>query len=296
MHIPRRFLPPLSWLSAFESVARLGSVTDAAAELDLTQGAVSRQIQKLEQQLQVSLFVRERRRLAVTPAGRAYATEVQKSLTNLANATVALKSNPEGGVLELAILPAFGTHWLAPRLPAFLSRNPGVTINLATRTVPFEFALEKFHAAIHFGQDDWFGTGSLKLMEEEVVPVASPLVCEGRLTLDKLKNLPLLQLETRSGAWSQWFEQQGSGQPQTSGIEFDQFATMLKATVFGTGAALMPRYLVEAELAEGTLVTDETAQRTSMGAYYLVWPEALADHPPVAAFRRWIAAEVSEQR
>ncbi|WP_299351116.1 LysR substrate-binding domain-containing protein [uncultured Shimia sp.] len=294
MHVPRRFLPPLPWLSAFESVARLESVTEAAVELDLTQGAVSRQIQKLEDQLDVALFHREKRRLTVTPAGRAYAVEVQKALSGVANATLALKANPEGGLLELAILPAFGAHWLAPRLPTFLAEYPGVTLNLATRTAPFEFAIDQFHAAIHFGQDDWPGTQSLKLMDEEVVPVAAPSICGGVLTMGQLKTLPLLQLQTRSWAWQQWFERQGQNYRPSKGIAFDQFATMLQATVFGAGAALMPRYLVEADLAKGTLVSDPNASRTSLGAYYLVWPDALNDHPPIVALRTWAADQVSK--
>lgn len=295
MLISRRFLPPLPWLSAFESVARLGSVTEAAFELDLTQGAVSRQIQKLEELLEIPLFQREKRKLVVTPAGRAYAAEVQSAITGIANATLALKSNPEGGLLELAILPAFGTHWLAPRLPEFLAEHPGVTINLATRVVPFDFAQEKFHAAIHYGMDDWPGTHSLKLMEEEVLPVVSPELCNGPiLTAKRLTQVPLMQLQTRTGVWDRWFEHQGLEPDQAPRIEFDQFATMLKATIFGAGAALMPSYLVEKELADGTLVTLKDAKMTSIGAYYLVWPEHLGDYPPVVALRKWIGSYLGE--
>lgn len=294
MMISRRFLPPLPWLSAFESVTRLGSVTDAAAELDLTQGAVSRQIQKLEDLLEVQLFHREKRRLVVTPAGRAYAQKVQAAIRSIANATLALKSNPDGGLLDLAILPAFGTHWLAPRLPQFLAKHPGVSINLATRTVPFDFAHEKFHAAVHFGMDNWTGTNSIKLMEEEVLPVVSPDLCKrADLSPQKLMQLPLLQLETRASGWRLWFDRQGLEPALSPGIEFDQFATMLKATIFGAGAALMPRYLVEKELAEGSLITLENAQMTGLGAYYLVWPQSLDDHPPVVAFRSWISTHLN---
>ncbi|SHJ10833.1 transcriptional regulator, LysR family [Shimia gijangensis] len=295
MLISRRFLPPLPWLSAFESVARLGSVTEAAAELDLTQGAVSRQIQKLEELLELQLFHRERRKLVVTPAGRTYASQIQASISAIANATLALKSNPDGGLLELAILPAFGTHWLAPRLPAFLAKHPGVTINLATRIVPFDFGHANFHAAIHYGKDDWPGTHSLKLMEEEVLPVISPDLCEGGdLTLQRLTQVPQMQLATRAGGWKLWFERQGLEDALAPGIEFDQFATMLKAAVFGAGAALMPRYLVENELADGSLITLKGAEMTGIGAYYLVWPESLDDHPPVVAFRHWISSFIDE--
>lgn len=289
MVISRRLLPPLPWLTAFESVARLGSVTDAAAELDLTQGAVSRQIQKLEEQLGLALFVRDRRRLVVTPAGRSYAESVQGLIAGLANATLALKSNPEGGLLELAILPAFGTHWLAPRLPQFLARHPGVTINLATRTEPFDFAQERFHAAIHFGKNDWPGTLGLKLMDEQVVAVVSPQLCrQEALDLERLAQLTHLQLQTRPSAWARWYQRQGVQDAQPATLAFDQFATMLKAAEFGAGAALMPLYLVERHLSQGRLVTLPQAAQTSLGAYYLVWPETLTDHPPVAALRDWV--------
>jgi len=96
MTLPRRFLPPLPWLSAFEAVARLGSVTQAAAELDLTQGAVSRQVQKLEDRLGQRLFTRDRQRLTLTPAGAAYAKELRGALATIASATLSLASNPHG--------------------------------------------------------------------------------------------------------------------------------------------------------------------------------------------------------
>lgn len=299
MLIPRRFLPPLPWLTAFEAVARLGSVTAAANELDLTQGAVSRQIQKLEDLLELRLFQRKNKRLFVTQAGRAYAQDIHTAVLGIANATIALKANPDGGLLDLAILPTFGTHWLAPRLPEFLSAHPGVTVNLTTRTRPFNFTQERFHAAIHFGQDDWPDTQSLKLMDEEMLPVLSPQLCgKGEMTPQNLTRLPLLHLETRADAWSHWFDRQGLDHQPTTGIEFDQFATMLKATIFGAGAALIPRYLIEKELADEALVTLEDAEMTDIGAYYLVWPESLSDHPPVVAFSEWMrhhAAPINEE-
>lgn len=289
MSISRRYLPPLSWLTAFEAVARLGSVTEAAAELDLTQGAVSRQIQKLEEMLDVRLFHRQKRRLVVTPAGKTYGQEIQAAITGISNATLALKSNPDGGLLELAILPAFGTHWLAPRLPEFLGAHPGVTLNLATRTVPFSFGQEKFHAAIHFGAGDWPETNALKLMDEELLPVVSRDLCPaGDLNPSDLAEMSLLHLETRADVWGRWFEAQGILPPKSAGIAFDQFATMHRAVIYGAGAALMPRYLVERDLSEGRLVTIAGAQMRDVGAYYLVWPETLDQHPPVVAFREWV--------
>jgi DNA-binding transcriptional LysR family regulator len=289
MSHPRRFLPPTGWLSAFEAVARRGSVTEAASELNLTQGAVSRQIQKLEEQLEQKLFLRDRKRLSLTPAGETYAAEIREALTRIGNATVALRSNPDGGTLDLAILPAFGTHWLAPRLQAFLSTHPGVTVNLSTRIVPFDFTQEKFHAAIHYGRDNWPGTTALKLMEEELVPVLSPALTQGaRPDAGGIATLPLLQLETRSRIWSNWFEARGITYEGAPGMGFDQFATMHQAAVSGLGVAMLPRFMVEADLASGKLVTVEGGAIDGPGAYYLVWPETRADYPPLRVFREWL--------
>lgn len=286
----RRYLPPLPWLVAFETVARLGSVTEAAHALDLSQGAVSRQILKLEGLLQSQLFLRVKKRLILTPQGAAYAEQVRGAIDRIANASINLATNPEGGALELAILPTFGAHWLAPRLAEFVAAYPGVTLNLTTRTVPFDFTTERFHAAIHFGRDDWPGAGSKKLMDEVIVPVISPGLVSGRTVagLDEIRELLLLRLRTRQNAWPEWFEAQGQPLARDSGMEFDQFATMLQAVLGGVGAALMPNYLVEADLKAGRLATVANARPTSQGAYFLVWPETMADYPPLVAFRDWL--------
>lgn len=286
----RRYLPPLPWLVAFETVARLGSVTEAAAVLDLSQGAVSRQILKLEELLESQLFLRVKKRLILTPQGATYAEQIRDAIDRIADSTINLATNPDGGALELAILPAFGAHLLAPRLAEFVAAYPGVTLNLTTRTSPFDFGKERFHAAIHFGLDDWPGAGSKKLMDEVIVPVVSPSLIGGRTVagIEEIRNLLLLRLRTRQNAWPQWFEAQGQPLVRDSGMEFDQFATMLQAVLGGVGAALMPDYLVEADLRAGRLATVANARSSSLGAYYLVWPEAIADYPPLVAFREWL--------
>jgi LysR family glycine cleavage system transcriptional activator len=288
----RRFLPPLGWLVAFESTARRNSVTAAAAELDLSQGAVSRQIQKLEEQLGVPLFFRVKKRLSLTPQGGAYLDSVRDAVNQIASATVNLSTNPDGGALELAILPAFGTHWLAPRLAEFMALSPGVTLNLSTRTVPFDFSQDDLHAAIHFGHDDWPDTQSLKLMEEATVPVVSPSLIADPYSAQAqhLLDVPLLTLRTRPDAWTWWFAQQGQTTMPEPGMRFDQFATMLQAVLAGLGAALMPRYLVASDLKAGRLVALEQMKPTSLGSYFLVWPGDLSEYPPLAAFREWIAS------
>lgn len=288
MTISRRHIPPIGWLTAFEAVARLGSVTEAAHELNLTQGAVSRQLKKLEELLGVELMQRAGRRVVPTPQGVIYAEQVRGAVNQISNATIALQANPEGGALNLAILPAFGAHWLAPRLPEFLRQHPGITMNMSTRIEPFDFAAEDFHGAIHHGSDNWPNAGALKLWDEEVVPVMAPELFREGMTVQDLAELPRLQLQTRRSVWRMWLDTHGIETVDAPALVVDQFATMHKAVQAGLGVGLMPTYLVEADLKEGRIVTLPQAQPVHDGAYYLVWPESGSDYPALVAFRGWL--------
>ncbi|MGY2812026.1 LysR family glycine cleavage system transcriptional activator [Bradyrhizobium sp. USDA 4506] len=298
MHRPRRFLPSTALLAAFESAARLGSVTLAAGELSLTQSAVSRQIKLLEEQLEVELFARERQAMRLTAAGEAYAREVREALRKITTASFNVRANPRGGTLNLAILPTFGTRWLAPRLPKFLAQNAGITINLATRLTYFDFRTEVLDAAIHFGPQDWHGVEMALLRSEQVVPACSPeLKKQHRFrTADDLNKVPLLSISTRPNAWDQWFSiQHIVGQPGQT-MYFDQFATVARAAMVGVGVALLPTFLIQEELASGKLVRAVNLPMESSERYYLVWPPERSTHPPLIAFRNWLLAEAATDR
>lgn len=270
----------------------------AARELSLTQSAVSRQIKLLEEQLEVELFARERQSIRLTPAGAAYAREIREALRKISTASFNLHANPRGGTLNLAILPTFGTRWLAPRLPKFLVQNPGITINLATRLTYFDFRTEALDAAIHFGPRDWPGVEMVLLRSEEVVPACSPELkkqYDFRSASD-LKKACLLSISTRPNAWDQWFSIQrvdgGSGQT----MYFDQFATVAQAAMVGVGVALLPIFLIQDELASGKLILALDLPMESAERYYLVWPPERSTHPPLVAFRDWLLAETAAGR
>src|SRR6266545_4369318 len=145
-------LPSLDALVAFETAARHQSFTRAAAELNVTQGAISRQIRVLEDRLGVMLFQRVRRRVVLTDSGQAYLLEVRRLLNSLESATLRLMTAGEHTkVLNLAVLPAVATHWLIPRLPDFFSKHPDISISCAIRLSPFDFEADPFDAAIHYG-------------------------------------------------------------------------------------------------------------------------------------------------
>ncbi len=291
----RLSIPSLSALAAFEAASRHGSFTRAAEELNLTQGAVSRQVAHLEQVLGVALFQRIRKRVSLTPAGAAYATEIREGLSRLAAATVsAMAFRGATGVLHLAILPTFGTRWLIPRLPRFTERHPGITINFTTRLVPFDFSREPIDAAIHFGDPVWPGAILHRLMGEEVVPVAAPALVAriGLASPADMLRAPLLQQSTRPRAWASWLEQQGLPPERAlMGPRFEQFAMVSQAAVAGLGLAIVPRFLVEEELRAGSLVIPFDRPVTGSGGYYLVYPEARAEWPAVIAFRDWLLEE-----
>ena len=290
MFAARRYLPSIAALTALEAVDRLGTASAAAAELALTQGAISRQLQALEDQLGLSLMIRERRRLRLTPAAQDYVREVRKALAILSTASLTLRANPTGGSLTLAILPAFGMHWLAPRLGGFAQSHPEVTVNLSTRLKPFDFAATGFDAAIHYGRQDWPGVDYLKLMDEDILAVGAPALLPAPLAAPgEVLGLPLLQLESRTGDWGRWLAHHGVAGPRPAGMLFDQFATMAQGAVHGLGLALLPLFLIERELAEGRLVPAFGAPVRALGSYYLVWPKERPARAPLASFRDWVA-------
>jgi LysR family glycine cleavage system transcriptional activator len=294
MSLSRRFLPSTNALVAFEVAARLQSFSAAAQELCLTQSAVSRQIQALEAQLGTPLFVRERQTVRLTSAGDVYAREIRASLAKISAASRNASEAPSpGGVLNLAILPTFGTRWLTPRLPRFHEANPGICLKLTTRFSPFDFRFDPLDAAIHFGAPEWAGADLAFLMRETVLPACSQAFAEKyrfREPTD-LARAPLLHLASRPDAWNEWFARCRVQAPNRGGMIFDQFSTVAEAAISGLGLALLPRFLVEDELRRGDLVPALDLLAESASSYYLVWPTVRTTYPPHMTFRYWLIRE-----
>ena len=290
MSYQRRLLPSTSMLMALDAAARAGSFTAAARELNLTQGAISRQVSALEDQLDVVLFERAGKTILLTEAGKIYAREVGIALQAIRNASLNAMTNPLGGILNLAILPTFGTRWLMPRFPSFLKENPNITVNFVTKLTAFDFHEENLHAAIHYGQPDWPDATSTFLMSEEVIPVCSPGFLEENPLAqpEDLARLPLLQLTTRPDAWDNWFRSSDLAPPQEQGMAFEQFSIIAQAAVAGLGVALLPKFLIQSELDRKELVVILNMPTKSEAGYYLVTPADKSEHAPVAALREWL--------
>ncbi|MCZ0963612.1 LysR family transcriptional regulator [Paracoccus benzoatiresistens] len=291
----RRYLPNLSLLLAFDGLMRCGSVTGAARELGLTQSTVSRLVQTLEEQLGQPLFLRHRRRLIPTDAASRYHQDVSAALDLIQRGSMSLIANPEGGSINLAVLPTFGTRWLAPRLPAFMTRHPGILVNLTTRFQSVSFSTEPFDAAIIYHQGETMQDHSLRLFDESLTACASPafLAAHPISEPDDLTSLVLLHLQTRPDAWADWFRGQGAQAMPSGGMVMDQFSMMIQAAISGLGVALLPDYLARQEIAEGHLLPILRPAVPGRGAYLLVWPRTQAESRPLVHFRDWLAAEVA---
>lgn len=293
MIAPRRLLPSISSLLALEAVDRLGSATAAADDLALTHSAVSRQLKTLEEQIGVTLLRREGKGLTLTPAGIEYAASIRDYLQDLARASLKIRAAGERSSLNIAVLPAFGTHWLLPRLRQFTGDNPDIIINFATRLSPFDFTREPFDAAIHFGNADWPGANHLELGRERVIPACAPeLINGGPVRPQELLSRPLLHLESRPGAWEDWFARQGCLAGHLRGMLFDQFSQMAEAAALGFGVALLPAFLAEAEFAAGRLKPAVESYTVVDGAYHMVWPQLRNPSRPLQKLLNWLQHSV----
>ncbi|ROL82439.1 LysR family transcriptional regulator [Pseudomonas protegens] len=292
----RRKIPSTAALISFEAAARHESFTKAAQELSLTQGAVCRQIASLEEFLSVELFRRSRRGVKLTEAGLSYSRRVATQLDAVERDTLSVMGQQGANVIELAVVPTFGTQWLLPRLKDFQQQHPEVTVNLTNRTRPFLFADTPFDAAIYFGDADWSGTQSHRLMGEHPVPVCSPAILGSRqqLSAETIAELPLLQQTTRPYAWRQWFNSLQMNVPRDmTGPRYELFSMLAQAAIHDMGIALIPAFLIQRELAEKRLVIANPQALTSIKAYYLMIPERKVESASLRAFRDWLVSQAN---
>ena len=287
----RRKIPSTAALISFEAAARHESFTKAALELSLTQGAICRQIASLEEFLSVELFRRSRRGVKLTEAGLSYSRRVATQLDAVERDTLSVMGQKGANVIELAVVPTFGTQWLLPRLKDFQEQHPEVTVNLTNRTRPFLFADTDFDAAIYFGDADWSGTESHRLMGENPMPVCSPALRGPfmQLSAEQIADLPLLQQTTRPYAWRQWFNSQNLNVPRDmTGPRYELFSMLAQAAMHDMGIALIPPFLIQRELAEKRLVIANPQALSSIKAYYLMIPDRKVESASLRAFRDWL--------
>ena len=285
-------LPPLNALRCFEAVARLGSVTRAAAELQLTHAAVSQQVKGLEHQLGMVLFERQGRGIEVTGDGRAYAEQVRQLLDELGEATRRLQARPRRNELVFATFPSFAAHWLLPRLPRFRARHPEYRIRIQTSMDFQDLRQGMVDIGVRMGEGQWDGLTALRLFQDDVLLVVAPDYNGGRLprTLDQALRQPLMHTEE---TWRHWGEAAGVSQMATRPVSVNDSNLVLEALRLGQTLALERRSLVQTALQEGRLVQLSPIVAPYPYAYWLVWPERAESAEKQERFTAWLQAEVA---
>lgn len=292
-----RLVPSMGALRAFIAVARNASFSRAGDELNLTQGAISRQIKALEEQLGVVLFLRGPGAVRLTEAGQTYLPGISTAIDQIAANTLELMANNgEGASFTIAIPPTFGQRWLIPRLPEFYAQNPQIMINILTRSDRVDLAREHVHLAIQFGETGDIGFEHMPLMRETVVAVCSPELANLTGDLDAIARLPLLHLTSRPYAWRDWFT--ALNRPDLSpgvGLTFEQFSLVAQAAIAGIGAALLPAFLFEEELTSGKLVRLPGPAVASRASYQIIWSNNLNQSRKMRLFIEWLIAKARTQ-
>jgi LysR family glycine cleavage system transcriptional activator len=291
-------LPSLNGLRAFEAAARHLSFTNAAAELNVTQTAISHQIRRLEEELGIRLFIRQNRALALTPQAHDYLPGVRAAFNDLRLATDRLLRKDNDHVLTVSTLASLAAKWLLPRLSAFQEAHPDIDVRITTSTSMVDFKSGDVDAAIRYGRGRWPGLRADWLTADQVFPVCSPALLQGDRPLQTPEDLVHHTLLHSSGGydddWRLWLTAAGlpadiSKQP---GLSFDMIFMTLQAAIDGLGVAVGRTTYVEGDLAKGRLVVPFKISLPADAGFYLVSPEAAANTPKLKAFREWLLASV----
>ena len=288
-------LPSLNGLRFFLAAACAGSFSAAAQHLHLTQGAVSRQIKDLEDDLGEVLFLREARGLRLTTAGQVLIRHVEDAFESLETGVEALHQMHAQGRIELSVnVPqTFGTRWLAPRLAEFTQAHPRITLNVSTEPVQRKQDANRFDCLVMFLDRPWQHGHSQLLRLEEHVAVASPQWFEGGKTPD-LATTPRLLL--KNGAvdlpvWTDWLLAQGMSHPKahehTAKVRFSSLDQAINAAVAGAGIGIVDKAMIVPELRQKRLRL--LPQRKTQGPYGYWWVQ-LAPRRSAAAdqFHLWL--------
>jgi len=295
----RRRLPPLNALRAFETAARHMNFTRAAEELSVTPGAVSQQIQNLEDYVGAALFKRTSRGLLLTDAAQTALPALREAFDRLQEASELLTASVDGRRVTVSAAPSFAAKWLVPRLGRFESDHPEVDVWLSAGMELVDFNAGEVDLAIRYGSGHYAGLEVTRLMSETVIPVASPALLAAR-PLDRLEDLAQHTLlhdgspdaDESCPDWTMWLAARGVRDVDgTRGPRFNQSSLVIEAAMNGRGIALAKRALAQADLDAGRLVTTLDIATAVDFSYYVVHPKAKGRLPQVKAFVGWLKQE-----
>jgi LysR family glycine cleavage system transcriptional activator len=290
-------LPSLNALLAFEAAARHGSFTRAAAELGVTQTAISHQVRSLEDELAVTLFRRTPQRITLTPEGQAWASELLVVFARLRETNRRLREPRAStrAVVSVSIVPSFASRWLVPRLGSFLSQQLEVEVRISASERLVDFALEPVDIGIRYGLGHYPGLRTTKLADDAFVVVAAPSVAARRehWQPQDLRRETLLS-DDFPDAWERWFRARGRALPNSARqTRLTDSSMLVEAAVRAQGVGLARWSLAADELDAGRLMLlfPRTAPFPTGLAYYVTAPRENLRRSAVRAFRDWIITE-----
>ena len=291
-------LPSLNGLRAFEAAARHLSFTLAAAELNVTQTAISHQIRRLEEQLGISLFERRNRGLALTREAQGYLPSVRAAFDDLRQATARLQRPGRDELLVVSTTASLAAKWLVTRMAAFQDAHPGIEVRITTSAHLVDFRREQVDMAVRYGRGNWPGLRAQWLMAEDIFPVCSPALLHAEKPLRRPEDLAhhTLQHATVSREdWQLWLTAAGlpTSLATRRGLSFDQSFMAIQAAMDGLGVALGRTPFVETDIAAGRLVVPFDVVLPADAGFYIVAPEEAADMPKIALFRDWLIGSVA---
>ena len=289
--------PSMRELRAFEAVARLHSFTRAAAELHLTQGAVSRQVAGLEEALGTRLVLRSAGHVELAAGGNEYLVTVREALSRLDDAAMRLREHRrDAAPVNVASAPTFASQWLVPRLDRFRRAHPGVVVNFLPYTPQFDFAAPgDLDVAIQFGEGRFPHADAHYLLGRDVVPICPPTLAGAFTDPADLAAHTLLQHVEVPHAWRDWFTVMDvTAAAPAAGPRFCQYTLILRAVASGQGVGLLPRCLIEEPLARGEVAVALDRPARARHGHWLCVPRDRERRPAVDQFRGWLAHEARE--
>jgi LysR family glycine cleavage system transcriptional activator len=292
-----RRIPPLPAVRVFESAARHENFTKAAAELGMTQAAVSYQVKALEERLGVQLFYRDKRRVGLSEAGRKAAPLVSAAFDSLSDAFEILLSDDEE-VLKISTTQTFATNWMAPRLGLFQIERPELAVRLHTDSGLIDFARDDFDVAIRSGFGPWAPLRRDFLFRSHVTPMCSPEFLERHDLSTPEKLFSVQRLSPGDIWWKVWLAAAGLGDRDdkgTGGIRLDSQVAEGNAAMAGHGVSMLSPIMWRRELALGRLVQLFPLAVPEGPNYWLVYPEHKRNQPKIRAFREWLLREVAAE-
>ncbi len=294
-------LPPTNSLVVFEAAARHMNFTRAALELEVTQSAVSRQIQLLEDHLGIALFQRQSRGLVLTREGERLHRAVAMGLEHIANVAADLRRNRGPGELTVATSVTFASYWLMARIAKFRAAHPEVELRLYASSPVYDLAAEGIDIAVRYGAGEWPGVEATRLFGDEIWPVCSPRYLKGRKppqTCADLLDETLLNLEKFDRNWVTWemfLSAHGiSDEPRHRGLTYDNYMVLIQSALRGEGIALCGRRLAEEFLAQGDLVRPIADSLRSDRGFYLIRPREKQMSHTARQFHDWLLDEAHQ--